>query len=477
MELSIMKKFLLFAAACVALVACKNGTESIQNEPLPVVTISASMDFNQEAQSCIRRITPDDPTASTVNFSWEAGDQVIIKNNSGTSTLTIVNSSISGNKADFTGTALSDMSSYEVYYGYKNGLDAVQDLPYLKDSTFRPFIQGEGNSTGFNLNSFMPVLKINIVGGQIDTAVVDSIIYTIGSDKKAKMSLPTIHVGKKSSFSLYFPVPQTNNSTTNFTLYVYYRSNSPFQAQPYHEHTTSYNLSAHMSEIINFEASIPLFACFAAGTRITMADGSTKAVENIQKGDRVRTFDHEAGQLSEEAVCYVFDNGLEAIPFTLHFASGNTLSIVDKHDLLVESSRKYVVVSQANAQSFVGQRFYNADKAQWDELTEVTFGATPTRFYTIYSANHINCIANGLLTCPDDIDFNLNIYEMDASLKADPVQLAADRAQYGSYTHADFPELTKDLDAFDALNRNTKIALGKGLVTWERLMQIYEDYK
>ncbi|GEM_PF-3522625 len=478
----IMKKLLFFAAAMLCMVACSNR-ENEPTAPGRPITISATVQIPSGENAPIRKVAPNDLSASTVSFHWEAGDKVIIKNATGDATFTIIDDSISadGKSAKFTGDPLSDMSSYEVYYGYASkDTNAVQELPYLKDSIFRPFIKGTGNSTGFTLNSFLPVLKINIAGRLINQATLDSLVYKIGTKRnvaqsKAKMTMPIgTAVPQNDPMSIYFPVPQTNNGDSIF-IYIYYTSTSIYTKSPKIQGSL-FNLSGHMNKIINFN-EIALAACFAAGTRITMADGSTKAIEDIVKGDRVRTFDHEAGQLSEEAVCYVFDNGLEANPFTLHFASGKTLSIVDKHDLLVESSRKYVVVSQSNASTFVGQRFYNADKAQWDELTSVTYGTTPTKYYTIYSAYHINTIANGMLTCPDDIDFNLNIYEMDETLKADPAQLAADRAQYGYFTSADFPELTKDLDAFDALNRNTKIALGKGLVTWERLMQIYEDYK
>jgi len=217
-------------------------------------------------------------------------------------------------------------------------------------------------------------------------------------------------------------------------------------------------------------------ACLAAGTKILMADGSEKNIENVVEGETVATFDHEGGTNASAAVCFAY-SGKGVFPaVALAFASGATLTIIDRHDLLAEATRKYVTLTTENAADFVGARFYNFKTASWDELTGVAASSKQTAFYSLYAAHHLNCVANGLLTVPDDVDFYLNVYELDDSLKADADQLAADIEKFGLLDVSEYPALAAHPETFDSFNfRYTRIATGKGLVTRERLWGLFEE--
>ncbi len=208
--------------------------------------------------------------------------------------------------------------------------------------------------------------------------------------------------------------------------------------------------------------------CFAAGTKILMADGSEKNVEEIVEGERVATFDHEGGTNSSAAVClaYAGEGMLPAV--TLSFASGAKLTIVDRHDLLAQTTRKYVTLTTENAADFIGTRFYNYRTASWDGLVGVENSGRRTSFHSVYTTRHVNCVANGLLTVADDNDFVLNVYELDEGLKADAGQLAADVAVYGLFDYAEYPQTAGYEEFYDSLNMQyLYVAIGKGLVTWD----------
>jgi len=476
-----MKKLLLFAVALLGLMACDKNNEP--KAPARQVTLKASINLNDNGGA--RKIAPNTPipteAEATVNFHWEEGDQVIIKNTSGSSTLTIIDDSISadGKSAKFTGEALSDMSSYDVYYGYASeDITAEQQVTYIENS-FRPFIQGSGNKDGFTLDQFMPVLKITIIGGLIDDATMESIVYKIGASEtiavsKAKMPTGGIAIPKSEPMSVYFPVPQTNNGESIF-ICIYYKSNSIYTKSPKIQ-STAFNLSEHMSEVVSFNTAIVLASCLAAGTRITMADGTTKKVEDIQEGDLVRTFDHEAGKISSAPICLAWKGDHKESPLCMSFASGKTLSIVGTHDLLLENTRKYVRVNEGNVASYVGKRFYNAETGTWDALVSYKMGE-PVDFYCPYTKGHINCVAEGMLTLPDDVDYLMNIYELDANLKADAAQLAADIAQYGLFDVVkEWPELTRYHQLIEDLgSRYYYISIGKGLIP-ESYLAVDRDY-
>lgn len=163
----------------------------------------------------------------------------------------------------------------------------------------------------------------------------------------------------------------------------------------------------------------------------------------------------------------------------LTFASGKTLSIVGTHDLLFKDTLKYVRVNGFNVKSYIGKQFYNAQTGNWDELVNYAWGTEPVAYYCIYSAYHLNCIAEGMLTCPDDVDFLLNVYELDDNLKADNNQLAADIQQYGLWNFAEkYPEYIEFTELLDELQaKYIKISLEKGLVTKPQLYELLKYWE
>lgn len=163
----IMKKFFLFAATLLGLVACDKN-EADFNAPARQITIHATADMNNgSAASGPHRIAPNDITASTVSFHWEEGDKIWVfkPDFSEKQLFTIVNSSINGNQADFTGTALSDMSLYYVAYDDNNANEemlmalasgAPATLNYRPDGKNWVF-SGYGMADNFSITSHSTV--------------------------------------------------------------------------------------------------------------------------------------------------------------------------------------------------------------------------------------------------------------------------------------------------------------------------------
>lgn len=162
-----MKKFFLFAATLLGLVAC-NKNEADINVPARQITIHATADMNNgSAASGPHRIAPNDITASSVSFHWQEGDKIWVfkPDFSEKQLFTIVNSSINGNQADFTGTALSDMSLYYVAYDDNNANEemlmalasgAPATLNYRPDGKNWVF-SGYGMADNFSITSHATV--------------------------------------------------------------------------------------------------------------------------------------------------------------------------------------------------------------------------------------------------------------------------------------------------------------------------------
>ncbi|MCD6237542.1 MAG: hypothetical protein J7K13_06300 [Thermoplasmata archaeon] len=75
-------------------------------------------------------------------------------------------------------------------------------------------------------------------------------------------------------------------------------------------------------------------SCFLAGTKIVMADGSTKNIEDIQVGDVVQSFDIENGTWSNGTVVEVFHHSPEEMP-SYYLVINNDLKVTPNHPLYV----------------------------------------------------------------------------------------------------------------------------------------------
>ena len=110
--------------------------------------------------------------------------------------------------------------------------------------------------------------------------------------------------------------------------------------------------------------------CIAAGTMITMGDGEQKAVENLEIGDVICTFDHETGEVSSAPVCFIWESKNVANAFTLTFEDNIEVTVVEEHGFYDQEEQKYAFINAQNAKDYIGHHFYDADNDSWIELLD-----------------------------------------------------------------------------------------------------------
>jgi len=76
--------------------------------------------------------------------------------------------------------------------------------------------------------------------------------------------------------------------------------------------------------------------CFAAGTPVLMADGSTRAIEKVAVGDRVAAFDETSKTIISGEVLALESPERDHLS-TLTFADGKTLQLTDEHPLYTKA--------------------------------------------------------------------------------------------------------------------------------------------
>jgi hypothetical protein len=83
--------------------------------------------------------------------------------------------------------------------------------------------------------------------------------------------------------------------------------------------------------------------CFVAGTPVTMADGSTKAIEKVQVGDWVQTFDESTGRRTVSPVIDVLHHQARwSTLYTFSFSDGTKVTSNDEHLFFLPLEKTYI---------------------------------------------------------------------------------------------------------------------------------------
>jgi len=217
------------------------------------------------------------------------------------------------------------------------------------------------------------------------------------------------------------------------------------------------------------EHNHPFVECLIKGTKVTLADGKEKNIEDIRVNDAVLTFNHESGIYEAQPVYFVYASKTPDRYITLRFENGTELSIAGEHDLFEKESRRYVTIRVGNAKEFIGKHFYSVKERKYVELMDVIYSSDTADYYSIYTKYNFNSVAEGMLTCPDDVDAFLNIYEFDENMVADKEALEKDIEKYGLREY-DASIGTSEKEFEEANIKYVKVMYGKGLTTKEKLL-------
>lgn len=156
------------------------------------------------------------------------------------------------------------------------------------------------------------------------------------------------------------------------------------------------------ADIIDFYGLSPtevyaFWRCLVEGTKITLSDGSTKPVQDIQYGDNVLCYDFYTGRQTTSYIDWMLPESVATKYWEITLSDGTILNLVGSNG---KSHRLYNVTKQ---------RFDYPQDFETDDITLKEDGTTArvvsckqiektVKFYNIASHEHINVYANGVLT-------------------------------------------------------------------------------
>ena len=223
--------------------------------------------------------------------------------------------------------------------------------------------------------------------------------------------------------------------------------------------------------------------CLAAGTLITMADGTQKKVEDLTTSDYLLVFNHETGKYEASKVLFIdYDDWQVWEVIYLVFDNGTTSRIIYEHGFFDRTLNKYVYIDKYNMNEFIGHDFATAvigatQGVGTAKLIDAYVVNEYTGCYSPTTVYHLNLIADGMLSMPGGIDGMFNFFDYDSeTLAYDQQAMMADIEAYGLMTYEDFAEYMsyEVYCCFPA--QYISVSLGKGLMTEQDLEYLIERY-
>lgn len=224
--------------------------------------------------------------------------------------------------------------------------------------------------------------------------------------------------------------------------------------------------------------------CLATGTLITLADGSQKMVEDLNPGDQLLVFNHLTGLFESGTFLYDFhddnhDNTLKEV-LRIAFDNGNELEIIVQHRLFDATINQYIDISIDNIDQYINDEFISIDPIS-HEITK-----TKISNYEIYEEivgsyspvvpYYMNYIAGGMLNGVGNFKALVNYFDYNNDLSYNEETMQQDIETYGLYDYEVFAEYVP-YEIYEAFNgQYLKIAVEKGLCTFDEIIQQIKEY-
>lgn len=225
-------------------------------------------------------------------------------------------------------------------------------------------------------------------------------------------------------------------------------------------------------------------SCVAEGSKITLADGSTKNIEDLNYDDMLIGWDFVTGKYVSVPASILWNHGKYLTNvINLKFSDGTIIRVVEEHGFFDIGENNYIFINENNYESYLHHTFVKTTYVDGTfinesfELVDAYITEETIGVYSLQTAYTINFVVDGALSItPMATDALISYFEMGDNLMYDQEKMQADIEKYGLYTYEDFAEYVT-YEQFVAFNgAYLKVAVGKGLITWEEILELIRAF-
>ncbi len=220
--------------------------------------------------------------------------------------------------------------------------------------------------------------------------------------------------------------------------------------------------------------------CVTGDTYVMLADGTQVRIDELIGDELVMVFDHFTGKLVGMPIVVYENDGIDEYEVVdLVFSDGTETSLIDEHGYFDLTLGKYVYLHADDAENYIGHEFArvsNNGDVSVVTLASVSVEVRKDSCYSIATAYQYNYIVDGMLSMPGGIEGLFNIFMYDDNLVYNEEKMREDIEKYGLYTYEDLDEYVDKL-AFEIFNaKYFKVAVGKGMITLDKIVSYIEKY-
>jgi len=165
-----------------------------------------------------------------------------------------------------------------------------------------------------------------------------------------------------------------------------------FANQPY---TAYAYVTTNVGTIWSAQASGTTGLCLIAGTVITMANGTTKRIEDISYDDHIRVWDFDTAGFATARALWIKRVETAVAYNELTFSDGSTLRTVDQHRIFNKQAGAFTYPMTDDTP--LGTITYTVDGTEAVLVSKRTVTDT-VDYYNVITDRHMNLFANGILT-------------------------------------------------------------------------------
>ena len=147
--------------------------------------------------------------------------------------------------------------------------------------------------------------------------------------------------------------------------------------------------------------------CLAEGTKVKLADGSTKNIEYITYNDLLLVWDYEKGTYTYEYPIWIEQEKYSDSYINVKFSDGSYLNIVGEHALYDVDKNEFANINDLTVGSTVAK--INNGKLTSAKIISMEEVNKAIKYYHVVSTRYYNIIANDILTTDDNVILS-NLY-------------------------------------------------------------------
>ena len=231
-----------------------------------------------------------------------------------------------------------------------------------------------------------------------------------------------------------------------------------------------------------YTVSISSSSCITSDTLIKLANGQNVRVDSLTGDEMLLVWNHIAGQYEIAPIAYIICHDSKDVNhkvIQLNFDDGTYIKMIQEHVFFDVELNKYVSLTEDNVNEFINHHFTKLNESnELEHIKLVSYDVyyEMTRSYEVVTYNHLVAITNNIISASAFIDPLLNVFEFNSNYQYDQEKMIEDINKYGLYTYEEFSHLITE-DVFNMHNvAYLKVAVGKGIMTWEDIIWLIEAY-